>query len=455
MNVVQRTRKRLSNLLAHQQQPAADTGWYRIVRNDAAGAPTRVDIYEEIGGSGGWFFDTGVTAVDFVAELAGIEGDLEVHINSPGGDVFEGLAIYNALAQRKGNVTTIVDGIAASAASFIAMAGTQRVICPGAMMMIHDASGMCIGNAQDMREMVDLLEKVSENIAAIYAAHSPQAGVDWRAAMRATTWYTADEAVAAGLAHKLAQRPAASALADAAKFDLSGYLHAPRFSAAAAAHGPFTGTHSHAHPAFGDQGDDSSHEHSHTHAGDADHNHEHPDASDEARQALESAWDAGREHARALGLESMPLTDKALPVHHTATEDSTWDGPAAVKAMPNDDTVLEYCHAWQSPDAANTPHREGDDDADDKKTNYKFPHHRTKGGAANTHACSNGLARLEGADIPESDKAGVRAHLQAHLDDAKGGDEHPDDHAALPAWITAHATPLPPAWLDNPSEEAK
>ena len=457
MNVVQRTRKRLSNLLAHQQQPAADTGWYRIVRNDAAGAPTRVDIYEEIGGSGGWFFDTGVTAVDFVAELAGIEGDLEVHINSPGGDVFEGLAIYNALAQRKGNVTTIVDGIAASAASFIAMAGTQRVICPGAMMMIHDASGMCIGNAQDMREMVDLLEKVSENIAAIYAAHSPQAGVDWRAAMRATTWYTADEAVAAGLAHRLAQRPAQDALAAAARFDLSAYLHAPRLAAAAPppSHGPFTGTHTHAHPAFGDQGDDATHEHSHTHDGDADHHHEHPDASDEARQALESAWDAGREHARALGLESMPLTDKAFPVHHTATEDSAWDGPAAVKAMPNDDTVLEYCHAWQSAEAAATPHREGDDDADDKKSNYKFPHHRTKGGPANTRACSNGLARLEGSSIPESDKAGVRAHLQAHLDDAKRDDEHPDDHAALPAWLRDHTTPLPPAWLENPAEEAK
>lgn len=370
MNVVQRTRKRLSNLLAHQQQPTADTGWYRIVRNDAtAGAPTRVDIYEEIGGSGGWFFDTGVTAVDFVAELAGIEGDLEVHINSPGGDVFEGLAIYNALAQRKGNVTTIVDGIAASAASFIAMAGTQRVICPGAMMMIHDASGMCIGNAQDMREMVDLLEKVSENIAAIYAAHSPQAGVDWRAAMRATTWYTADEAVAAGLAHRLAQRPAASALADAAKFDLSGYLHAPRLADAAhvhaatesAGHGPFTGTHTHAHNSHdGPDGDgDGFHAHEHTHSGEDHHVHSHDAAcpNDAARSVLEAERDAGRAQARALGLESMPLTDKA----------------------------------------------------------------------------------------------GVRAHLQAHLGDATGGGESTSDHAALPAWMQAHSTPLPAWFTGNPA----
>lgn len=389
LNVVQRSRKQLGALLAqNKQQPAP--GWYRIVRNTAdQGAPTRVDIYEEIGGS--WF--GGVTAVDFVAELAAIEGDLEVHINSPGGDVFEGLAIYTAIAQRPGNVTTIVDGLAASAASFIAMAGKNRIIAPGAMMMIHDAAGLCMGNASDMRELADLLDKVSDNLAGIYAENATQP-TDWRAAMKAETWYTADEAVAAGLVHKLAQRPADGALAAAAKFDLSAYLHPPQLK------------------------------------------------------------DAPAEPTATAATATTPVTAKALPVHHTATEDSAWDGPAAVKAMPNDDTVLEYCHAWQSPEAADTPHQEGDDDADDQKTNYKFPHHRTKGGPANTHACSNGLARLEGSSIPESDKAGVRAHLQAHLDDAhKDDDESTDNHASLPQWLREHTTPLP-AWF-NPAEEAK
>jgi hypothetical protein len=123
-----------------------------------------------------------------------------------------------------------------------------------------------------------------------------------------------------------------------------------------------------------------------------------------------------------LGIESMPLADKALPVHHTATVDTAWDGPAAVRAMPNDDTALEYCHAWQSDEAASVPHREGDDDADDVKGNYKFPHHEHKGGPANLAACRNGLSRLPGADIPDGDEAGVKAHLQAHLDDGNGKD---------------------------------
>src|SRR6266581_4287862 len=96
-----RSVRRLTNLV---QQPQAGS-WYKVIRNDAGG-PTRVDIYDEIGGS--WLFG-GVSAVDFVNELAQINGDIEVHINSPGGDVFDGLAIYNSLAQRPGNVTTIVD----------------------------------------------------------------------------------------------------------------------------------------------------------------------------------------------------------------------------------------------------------------------------------------------------------------------------------------------------------
>ena len=130
---------------------------------------------------------------------------------------------------------------------------------------------------------------------------------------------------------------------------------------------------------------------------------------------------------RVLGIESMPIADKALPVHHTATVDTPWDGPGAVAAMPNDDTVLENCHAWQYSDAASVPHREGDDDADDQKVNYKFPHHAHSDGPANLAACRNGLARLSSANIPAGDDAGVKAHLQAHLDDGgSDADNHED-----------------------------
>jgi ATP-dependent Clp endopeptidase proteolytic subunit ClpP len=401
-DVMRRSVRRLTNLV---QQPQAG-GWYRVVRNDAGG-PTRVDIYDEIGGS--WLFG-GVSAVDFVNELAQINGDIEVHINSPGGDVFDGLAIYNSLAQRPGNVTTIIDGLAASAASFIAQAGKVRMIAPGAMMMIHDAAGMCMGNASDMRELADLLDKVSDNLASIYADHSGRAD-GWRDAMRAETWYTADEAVAAGLAHRVAERPAEAALAAVASFDLSVYAHVP------------------------------------------------DRLQNKAPQAAVAPPAEAPKAQPVQGVESMPVTAKALPVHHTATVDEPWDGPAAVAAMPNDDTVLEYCFAWQSDEAAAAPHKEGDDDADDKKSSYKFPHHKDKGGPANLAACRNGLARLEGSSIPEGDKAGVKAHLQAHLDDANkdDGDEGGDgkgtqNHAGLPGWLANDTTSFP-AWL-NPAKEA-
>ena len=402
MNVRERSARRIANLA---QQP--DAGWCRIVRNDAG--PTRVDIYDEIGGH--WLFG-GVSAADFAAQLAEITGDLEVHINSPGGDVFDGLAIYNSLAQRPGAVTTIVDGLAASAASFIAQAGKSRVIAPGAMMMIHDASGVCIGDAGDMRELAGLLDKVSGNLADIYGAHSGKAW-GWREAMQAETWYTAQEAVDAGLADRLAARPAGpDALAAAARFDLSVYARVPaRLRAAASPHGPFTGSHAHPHPANGDQGGDAAHEHEHAHDGDASHGHEHPSA-----------------RGRTLGAESMPLLlAKAIAIHHTATVDTAWDGPAAVAAMPAEYADLHYCHAWQDATADSSSHTPGDGDADDKKGNFKFPHHKTKGGPANLAACRNGKARLSGADIPDGDRAGVQAHLQAHLDDG-GGDDGASDH---------------------------
>lgn len=196
--------------------------WYRIV-NTAPG-PARVDIYDEIGAG----LLGGVSAAGFTAELAAIKGDLEVHINSPGGNVFDGIAIYNALAQRPGRVTTVVDGLAASAASFIAQAGKTREIAPGAMVMVHDAMGLCVGNAADMRETADLLGKASGNLASIYAAHTGRPEGGWRDAMRAETWYTAQEAVDAGLADRLAERPVSpDALAVAAKFDLSIYARVP------------------------------------------------------------------------------------------------------------------------------------------------------------------------------------------------------------------------------------
>jgi ClpP class serine protease len=124
---------------------------------------------------------------------------IELHINSPGGDVWDGIAIYNALCNHPASVLSYVDGIAASAASFIAQAGGKVSIARNGTMMIHDAEGICIGNAADMTEMADLLDKASNNIADIYAQRCSTV-LQWRKAMKATSWYVGQEAVDAGLA---------------------------------------------------------------------------------------------------------------------------------------------------------------------------------------------------------------------------------------------------------------
>lgn len=357
---------------------------------------TRVDVYDDIG-EGGWFSE-GLTAKAFANQLSGLSGPLEVHINSGGGDVWDGISIKNAIEAHKGPVTTVVDGIAASIASIIAQAGNERVMMPGSMMMIHEASTIAAGNAADMAKTAEILDDVSANLAGIYARAAGGDADDWRAAMKQETWYSADQAVAAGLADRTGDGAAVLPFG----LDMAAFTAVPGQIAAQLGSLPRA-----------------------------------------AATALE----------KPLGAESMPLANKALPVHHTAVVDEAWDGSAAVAAMPNDDAVLRYCHAWMSDEAAAEKPEQGDDDADDKKSSYKFPHHKTKGGPANLAACRNGLARLDGADIPDGDRVGVKAHLQAHLDDAKGDDEGTDNHAGLPAWLRNHA-PVLPAWFHT-AEEAK
>lgn len=166
--------------------------WYKIT--NLATDSAEVAIYDEIGI---W----GVTASDFMAELSGASvKNLTLRINSPGGDVFDGLAILNSIRSHPANVHVIVDGLAASAASFIAMAGDKVEMAPNSMMMIHEASGLCMGNSEDMRDLADLLDKTSANIANIYAGRSGRSSEEHRKAMQAETWYSDQEAVDAGLA---------------------------------------------------------------------------------------------------------------------------------------------------------------------------------------------------------------------------------------------------------------
>lgn len=168
--------------------------WYSI-RNATAADEAEVMLYDEIGG---WY---GATADQFIADLRGVTApNLRVRINSPGGSVYEGIAIANALRSHPGNVIVQVDSVAASIASVIAMAGDRVEMAPNSMLMIHEASGVCLGNAADMEEMAQLLALVSDNIADAYAAKAGGTREQWREAMQAETWYLPDAAVEAGLA---------------------------------------------------------------------------------------------------------------------------------------------------------------------------------------------------------------------------------------------------------------
>lgn len=204
--------------------------WYSL-RNSGA-TTAELYIYDEIGY---W----GTTASDLVAALSQLQGvtAIDVHLNSPGGDVFDGIAIMNCLRACAATVTTYVDGIAASIASVIAMAGDRIVMGPHSQLMIHDASGLCLGNAEDMTEMATMLNFQSDNIAAVYAERTGGTVEDWRAKMSVESWYTADEAVAAGLADEVAQRPAQAAAGvpmDKA-WDLTMFAYAGREKAPAPA----------------------------------------------------------------------------------------------------------------------------------------------------------------------------------------------------------------------------
>ena len=159
----------------------------------AAGAGAELLIFGEIG------FE--VSAADVVSRLTSLDGvDLLVRVNSYGGDAYEGVAIANALRGYVGSVTTVVEGLAASAASVIAVGGGDRVVIrPSAEVMIHDAWSFSDGDAEELRKRADRLDQLSGSIAEVYARKAGTPVEMWREAMRSETWFSADEALSAGL----------------------------------------------------------------------------------------------------------------------------------------------------------------------------------------------------------------------------------------------------------------
>ena len=166
----------------------------------------------------------GIAPAQFIAALKACTGPVTLRINSPGGSVFGAQAMVVAMREYPHAITAQVDSLAASAASVIASECASCVMVPGSMLMIHKAWGLVVGNEDDMRQTADLLAKIDTQIAGSYARRAEGAADSFLEMMRAETWFTPEEAVAAGLADAVkdenTQRPKA-------KWDLSAFLRAP------------------------------------------------------------------------------------------------------------------------------------------------------------------------------------------------------------------------------------
>ena len=161
--------------------------WFSI-RAQTATEPAEVSIYGDIGS---W----GVNAASFIDAVKAVQGPIRVRINSGGGDVFDGLAIYNYLAGR-GNVETVIDGLAASAASLPFLAGNKRRMPKAAFLMVHNPWSGSIGNATEMRKAADVLDRIGAGLANVYARVTGMAVEAVQALMDAETWLDGDAALA-------------------------------------------------------------------------------------------------------------------------------------------------------------------------------------------------------------------------------------------------------------------
>jgi len=174
--------------------------WFTMKAEDKT---AEIVIYDEIGKS--WWGEDTVSAKQFLDDLnaLGEVDDITLRINSPGGDVFDGVAIHNSLKNHKAKVTAHVDGIAASAASFIAMAADKIVMPANSFLLIHGASGMSWGNADDMRAVADDLDRIDKSLTATYVTRAKSTTAKVKALMKEDRLMDAAEAKQWGFADEV------------------------------------------------------------------------------------------------------------------------------------------------------------------------------------------------------------------------------------------------------------
>lgn len=192
----------------------SDNKWFEVKSQTPETA--EVLIYDVIG----WPF---LDANAFLKTLSEINSEeIVIRVNSPGGDVWDAMAIYNALISHKSKIITRIESLAASAASFVVLAGNEVQAYPNAMLMIHDPWVLIAGNQYDLRETADVLDKISGNMVDIYSGNSKLGKKEIRSMMKEETWLTAKEAKNNGFIDTILEGKAAKA-----KFDLSIYNNVP------------------------------------------------------------------------------------------------------------------------------------------------------------------------------------------------------------------------------------
>lgn len=402
------------------QPPENAADWYRISNSADDADATDIFVYDSIGG---WF---GLYADDLIRDLKEISTSrINLRLNSPGGSVFEGIAIANALRSHPANVTVYVDSLAASIASVIMLAGDRVIMQPQSQVMIHAASGGCYGDAAEMTKMADLLDLQTRNIAEAYAEHTGRTVSEFLDLMAAETWFTAKEAVAIGLADEAmpmrpkkgedAEEPATATARMQHAWDLSMYQYAGREKAPA----PVIKS-----PA-------------------AVMEETRLDVRlDVGSQAFQDFLrDAVRAEIRA---QLAVVEGTACPSHTTAVKDGTWDAGANEGRLPSPVPLATVRAMYAYYDETKV------EDGAVPKSACKLPHHFVSAdgspGAASVSGVRNALARLpQTQGLTDAERTAAKAHLQKHLDafDSDEEDHVHDDHGD-PAIDDASKPPFPP-----------
>lgn len=177
------------------------SGLPRQYRQDTDKAQTTIWLYDVIGDD----LWGGVSAKTFVKDLAGVTAPvIHLRINSPGGDVFDARAMVTALREHPAHIVAHIDGLAASAASYVALACDEVEMAEGAFLMIHNAWGVAVGNRHDLLDMAETLEKIDASIVSDYETRTGQSATTIRQWMDAETWFTASEALKANFIDRIA-----------------------------------------------------------------------------------------------------------------------------------------------------------------------------------------------------------------------------------------------------------